>query len=435
MEQDIISKLIAGSFPDPDGGAPLAVETRAVVIAPSIAGDEAEMVKPLGLTGRLAVVSDKTTHEVLGAQVERALHGLGKVISTVLPAHPHADDATVDALRAATAEADALVAVGSGTINDLCKYVGARDHKPYIVFGTAPSMNGYVSMNAAITVGGLKKSLPAQAPLGVFLDLSILAAAPPRMIRSGLGDSLCRPTAQADWLLAHLLLGLPYRTMPFVLLAEDEGELLASAGPLMQGDLAAMERLVRTLLLSGFGTAICGSSQPASQGEHLISHYIDMLPVPGLPFSFHGEQIGVTTLTTARLQENLLAGPAPVLAANAESEADFVRRYGPALGPSCWREFSQKGLMGERLDAVNARIAADWEKIARTIRKITLPAEFLRQVLAQAGAPCRPRELGWPQDFYETAVRHAREIRSRYTFLDLAADSRLLDGMIPLISR
>jgi glycerol-1-phosphate dehydrogenase [NAD(P)+] len=52
-----------------------------------------------------------------------------------------------------------------------------------------------------------------------FLDLSILAAAPVRMIRSGLGDSLCRATAQADWLLSHLLFDLPYRTMPFRLLA------------------------------------------------------------------------------------------------------------------------------------------------------------------------------------------------------------------------
>jgi Glycerol dehydrogenase and related enzymes len=96
-------------------------------------------------------------------------------------------------VRAATAEADALVAVGSGTINDLCKYAAFLDRKPYVVFGTAPSMNGYTSVSAAITEHGHKKSLPAAAPVGVFLDLAVLAAAPPRMIRSGLGDSICRP--------------------------------------------------------------------------------------------------------------------------------------------------------------------------------------------------------------------------------------------------
>ena len=409
------------------------MDTRSVVIARSIAGSEADLLKPLGLRGHLAVVSDKTTHALLGARVERALTGLGQVTSIILPEHPHADDATVEGLHAATAGADALVAVGSGTINDLCKYVSAQDGKPYVVFGTAPSMNGYISVNAAITIGGLKKSLAAQAPLGVFLDLSMLAAAPPRMIRAGLGDSLCRPTAQADWLLAHLLFDQPYRAMPFVLLAEDESALLAGAGALMPGDLAAMERLVRTLVLSGFGTAICGSSLPASQGEHLISHYIDMLPAPDQPFSFHGEQIGVTTLTSARLQERLLDGRPPVLSANSDSEADFIRRFGAALGPSCWREFAQKRLTGERLDAANARIAGKWEKVGQAIRKITLPSEFLSQVLANAGAPRNPEELGWPRNFYATAVKRAREIRNRYTFLDLAADSKVLDEIIPAI--
>ena len=104
-----------------------------------------------------------------------------------------------------------LIAVGSGTINDLCKYASALDGKPYAVFATAPSMNGYTSVNAAITVEGHKKSLPAQAAAGVFFDLEVLAAAPVRLIRAGLGDSVCRCTAQADWLLAHLLLGRPYR--------------------------------------------------------------------------------------------------------------------------------------------------------------------------------------------------------------------------------
>ena len=116
-------------------------------------------------------------------------------------------------------DADALVAVGSGTINDLCKYAAAQDGKPYVVFATAPSMNGYTSMNAAITVDGHKKTLPAATPLGVFMDLGVLAAAPARMIRAGLGDSLCRSTAQADWLLSHHLLGTPYRRAPFALLA------------------------------------------------------------------------------------------------------------------------------------------------------------------------------------------------------------------------
>ena len=433
MSEDLVAQLIAGTLPDPDGNGTLRVATRSVVIAPSLAGSEADVVAPLKLGRHLAVVSDSTTHEILGRRVERALASLGRVTSILLSGRPHPDAETVERIRRESATADALVAIGSGTINDLCKYASARDGKPYVVFATAPSMNGYTSLNAAITVNGHKKSLTAQAPLGAYFDVGILAAAPPRMIRSGLGDSLCRPTAQADWLLAHLLFDQPYRTMPFVLLAADEEQLFAEATALMAGDLAAMTCLVRTLLLSGFGTAICGSSQPASQGEHLISHYADMFGDHAWPHSFHGEQIGVTTLTMARLQERMLEGPPPVLQADTSDEAGFVARYGPELGRSCWTEFAQKRLDAARARAATERLAASWDRIRRTIADAIRPSRFLAEVLQRAGGPTVPEALGWPQPFYLQAVRRAREIRNRYTFLDLAADSGKLEPIGDLL--
>lgn len=434
MGRNTIDALLAGTFPDPDGGAPLQVATRAVAIESSLDGMEADLVRPLGLGRRLAVVSDPETQGVLGARIARALQGVATIEEVLLPRHPHADGETVAKLREATQSADALVAVGSGTINDLCKYASARDKKPYVVFGTAPSMNGFTSVNAAITIDGHKKSLAAQAPVGAFFDLSVLAAAPKRMIRSGLGDSLCRPTAQADWLLTHLLFDLPYRTMPFVLLEEDETPLFDSAEQLLAGDLGAMERLTCTLLLSGFGTAICGNSLPASQGEHLISHYSDMLPDGRRPFSFHGEQIGVTTLTMARLQERMLERPAPVLSADRNREQDFIAHFGPALGVSCWKDFAQKRVTQAKADALNARIADKWDAIRDRIARITLPSTRLAEVLTRAGAPRSPENLGWARDFYVGAVRHARKIRNRYTFLDFAADARVLDGLIPAVA-
>src|SRR5262245_43014739 len=109
MAQKIIDQLLDGTFPDPDGGPALTVDTRAVAIEKSLAGMEADLVKPLSLGRRLAVVSDPTTHSVLGARVEKALNGLGDVVSVVLPEHPHADDVMVQEVRRATAEADALV--------------------------------------------------------------------------------------------------------------------------------------------------------------------------------------------------------------------------------------------------------------------------------------------------------------------------------------
>ena len=117
-------------------------------------------------------------------------------------------------------------------------------------------MNGYTSVNAAITRHGHKLSLPAQAPAGVFFDLQVLSQAPKRLIRAGLGDSLCRATAEADWLLAHLLWGNPYRTLPFDLLKDDEGPLFEQAAALMQGDKPAVSRLVRVSALRKSETVI-----------------------------------------------------------------------------------------------------------------------------------------------------------------------------------
>jgi hypothetical protein len=47
MSHDPIGALISGRWPDPDGGKPLGVPTRAVVIEKSLAGDEADLVREL----------------------------------------------------------------------------------------------------------------------------------------------------------------------------------------------------------------------------------------------------------------------------------------------------------------------------------------------------------------------------------------------------
>lgn len=429
MTQDTLDCLMAGQFDDPDGGPALDPLTAAVTIADSLAGREAELVAQAGLGGRLAVVCDDNTHRVLAARVVDALAAIAHVSEVRLPGRPHADGETVAQLRRETAACDALIAVGSGSINDICKYAAALDSKPYAVFATAPSMNGYASVNAAITVDGHKKSIQAAAPAGVFMDLEVLAAAPPRMIRSGLGDSLCRSTAQADWLLAHMLLGDAYRQAPFALLAEDEAALFAGSAALMQGDLGVMRRLARVLALSGFGMTIAQGSQPASQGEHMIGHYAEMRINPEWPPCFHGEQIGVTTLTMARLQERMLAGDAPRLAPSLADEATVIDHFGPELGVACWAEFKLKRLDTDQARRLNARIDERWEAIVTRIKAISLPAAMLEEVLARAGAPIRSEELGWPADFYRGAVIHAREIRNRYTFLDLAADSGGFDDL------
>jgi len=426
MSMATIAELLAGTWRDPESGEPVSVPVKSVVVADSLKGAEADILGRLDLGRRFAVVCDPATEAVLGKRVERALSSLGRVDRIRLPERPHADEATAEQVRRASVGADVLVAVGSGTINDLCKYAGHRGGKPYVVFATAPSMNGYTSANAAITVHGHKKSLPATVPVGAFFDLGVLAGAPVRMIRGGLGDSLCRPTAQADWLLSHLLRGTPYRQAPFDLLLAEEAALFAESGALLQGDIVAMGRLVRTLILSGFGMSICGGSYPASQGEHLIGHYADMMG-RDLPATFHGEAIGVATLTMARLQEWMLATP-PRLEPTAVDEADMLDHFGPESGAACVKELKMKALDRGAAEALNARLATEWGDIERRISAVLPPVATLERALKDIGAPTNAAELGWPSAFYRRAVERARQIRGRYTFLDLAGDAGVLGG-------
>jgi len=427
---DPLEALLDGRYRDPETGNDVGVTTRALVIEDSLDGSEAELIARLGFGKTLAVLSDPNTYAALGERIQRALSGRFSLLPVRLPLNPEPDAETVERVRVASSGADALVAIGSGTINDLAKYASALDGKPYAVFATAPSMNGFTSLTASITVDGHKKTLPAHAPAGAFFDLEVLAAAPPRLIRSGLGDSICRATAQWDWLLSHLLFGTSYRELPFALLAHDEPALIERAADLLGGDLAVMRRLVRTLVLSGFGTAIVGSSAPASQAEHLVSHYLDMLGPSDRPPVFHGEQIAVTTLSIARLQEAMLEHP-PALVADRETETEFITRYGDHLGHSTWAEFVDKRLTAERAEELNHEIATNWQTFVAQLRRIALPSAQIHAALTAAGAPTTPEAIHLDRPFYEGALIHAREIRNRYTVLDLAAASGRLGGLVP----
>ncbi len=88
MTADILERLLNGDLADPDGGPTLRVPTRAVVIAETLEGREAELIEQLDLGGRLALVSDANTHAALGARVARALAGRVAITEIRLPGGP-----------------------------------------------------------------------------------------------------------------------------------------------------------------------------------------------------------------------------------------------------------------------------------------------------------------------------------------------------------
>ena len=149
---------------------------------------------------------------------------------------------------------------------------------------------------------------------------------------------------------------------------------------------------------------------------------------PAWPESLHGEQIAVTTLTMARIQAELLKRADIEVSASAVTPTELSERFGPEAGPGCWSAFARKAIDGERASAVNARLRTAWPEIRRKIRAVHRSPAVLESALRRAHAPTRPAEIGIPEPAYREAVLHAREIRDRFTFLDLAAET----GGIPL---
>lgn len=423
----LIDEIVAGEWVDPGSGRKVAVPYESVVIADDLSGREADLVAALKLGKSFTVVADHATWDAMGARVAKALGALGPVKSVVLD-HPHADMAAVADLTAKLKGAEGVVAVGSGTINDLTKFVTGLDKRRYAVFGTAASMNGYTSTTASITLeSGLKVSIPSHAPAGFFVDLGVNAAAPKHLAAAGFADCLVRSVAQVDWWMSHRLLGSVYSEVPFLMQQADEAELNARSGMLPKGSIAAHGYLHRVLTLCGLGVSYTGMSNHGSMGEHQISHYIDCFAGNRHPGTLHGQQVGVGVLTMGRLQAAMLASSAPpVLKTRGFDLVDMERRMGKAVAAQCLKDITPKTLDARAVASLNARLAEIWPDLRRELAAFTIPVAEMTRLLQAAGAPTTAAELGVPVDFYREAVVHCLEMRNRFSFLDLAAGAGIL---------
>ncbi len=211
-----IEDVIAGRWKDPETGKPAAVPFETILIEEDLSGREADLVAALNLGDSVTVVADDNTWDVLGKRVRDALEGRMTVYEHIVRHDIGCDEPTIASIMEQTADSAALIAVGSGSLQDAVKFATFKDGRKFCTFGTAASMNGYAATTASVTLeNGLKTSLPAHAPRGIFLDLKVSAAAPTWLSAAGLGDSLCRPVAQVDWWLSHRMLGTHYTATPY----------------------------------------------------------------------------------------------------------------------------------------------------------------------------------------------------------------------------
>ncbi len=312
---------------------------------------------------------------------------------------PHISTSEDIASKATQNNHDIIIAVGSGTINDLCKYASHISSKPYIVFPTAPSMNGYTSANASIIINGLvRSSVQAHLPSAIFVDRRIIESAPKRLINAGFGDMSCTSTCQFDWLLSHLLLDTKYDEKPFAALKSYQDDLSTSA-------------LMESLIISGFGMYICGGSYPASQGEHMIAHYLEMRYPELTNKLLHGELIAVTTNITSKLQDDFVKSDSlPKLETELPSDTFFSK-----FADEIQQKYSETNI--QKINTVDKE---KWRKIKQKLGEISITHQANLANLNKLGIPATPESIGLDAKLFEEARKYARYTRNRLTILDFA---------------
>ncbi|MBP0963110.1 MAG: sn-glycerol-1-phosphate dehydrogenase, partial [Oscillospiraceae bacterium] len=189
-----------------------------------------------------------------------------------------------------------IVAVGSGSLNDMGKYMSARTGIPYIIVCTAPSMDGYASDGAPMICDGFKISFVATLAYGIVGDTDIMKDAPMRMIQAGFGDVLGKATALAEWKMSRDLTGEYYCHTIAQLVEKALQKAIDNAAGLAVRDEQAIRYLIEALTLTGVAMGLTGVSRPASGAEHMLSHYWEMYYIAHNRFpEFHGIKVGIAT--------------------------------------------------------------------------------------------------------------------------------------------
>lgn len=398
----------------------------------------------LGREPRLAcVVYDRAIQEIIEGRVLPTLSNQGFSFTTLpLGEKDSLLDSEINLADLASTQVDPrvdiLIGAGSGVICDLTKWIATRIDRPYILCGTAPSMNAYTSITATITEGDIKISHLLRPADAVLLDTDILRDAPMEMIHSGIGDLSARAICNADWMLSHIILGTYFCPLPYQMTAENERLYLGSASGIPARDEKSIQLLSEAIMMSGLSMTILGSeTSPSSGAEHVISHFWDLLHhVRGLPKNFHGAQVGVGTVIMLAFYEymrqfdptsidpNAVVNNRPSLAALQVENNALYGSSAPMFNEVVQKKFlSDQGLY-ERITFVTNH----WDEIWEELDPYAPSLDSIREPLRQAGVPLSLEAVKRTRAEAIEALVKGPQYRSRYTMLDLAWELGILPG-------
>lgn len=370
----------------------------------------------------ILIVADENTFSVAGGATEEAL--VGKNIKEVVFSGKEIlvpDERAISAVEAELSGVDLIVGIGSGVIQDLCKYVAHYNELPYAVVATAPSMDGYASNGAAMITGGMKVTYPAGLPIAIVADTEVLKSAPAEMIRSGYGDIIGKFSALNDWKLSRLINGEYFCDYIYNTTYEQIQLTIASASGIMDRDEESIRQLMEALVVIGIMMSFAGSSRPASGSEHHLSHFFEITGiVDGTDYLPHGTDVAYSTYVTSKIREELLSKKFPdkIYRLDAENYADIMRTIYKGSADGCIK-------LQEKAGNYKAERIGVYLKKEREIKDILaeMPSsEYIATLLSLVGF-----DLDYFYSFYgkeriRNATLYAKDLKDRYTVLWLYFD-------------
>ena len=417
-------------------------DTKACRIGPGALSYVPGMFRELFGDRRAILVADGNTYRAAGEEVERLLReaGIGLEPSFIFrDPDLYAEWGYLKQLENYLSGTDAIaVAVGSGVINDLTKLSSAHLGRPYLIVGTAASMDGYTAFGASITYEGNKQTFDCPAPAGLVLDPSIAAKAPKGMSASGYADLMAKIPAAADWMLADAAGTDPIDPVSLDLVQRNLRASLSRPEEVAEGSVPETEELSIGLVMSGFAMQACKCSRPASGLEHQFSHYWDMegLCWKGKHVS-HGFKVAIGTLVSTACLEFLLdkgleeVDPDRCAAAwpTWEKQEEQIRqlfRDKPAHAERALAESKAKYQDAAAVREQLRNLREGWNGLAARIRTQIFPFGEVRNKLHRVGAPYEPEMIGVSREKLRNTFRGIPYMRSRFTSIDLILRAGLL---------
>lgn len=396
------------------------------------------LVKSYGIDCVL-LVGDVNTYPVAGYAVESSLKSEGiDVIRHIYPERELVpDEAAINALLSAvTPDISFMVTVGSGTLNDISKYVCSKKKIDYLIAATAPSMDGYASTVAPIIENGMKVTYEAKVAKAIVGDLDVLKNAPKDMINAGVGDILGKYTCLCDWRLAHIINDEYYCQTIADIVDESIRTVTDNIDGVARREEEAIRHIMEALILSGIAMSYAGNSRPASGSEHHLSHYWEMMFLQQHRKALlHGTKVGIATVIVDEIYQSLRHRRIDFNAALDKAFAFDEKKwetlmeevYGPAAAGVIELEKSIHKNSPVNVGRRIKKAEENWRKITTMIDEYLPKPQKIEAILREIGAPHTYEQVGIDHQMYENSIRWAKELRNRYGLLQMLFDLNLID--------